>query len=59
MGQRSSRWLWVGAALVVLALAVVGWAVAPATTMIVGVVLAALAVPVGIVLVATAALSRR
>jgi Flp pilus assembly protein TadB len=48
MGQRSSRWLWVVAALVVLALAVVGWAVAPATTMIVGVVLAA-----------TAALSRR
>lgn len=45
-------------ALVVLLLAI-GWAVAPATTLLVAVVGAALAVPVGVVLLVTAALSRR
>lgn len=59
MGRRGSVRLWGGVALVALVLVAVGWAFAPAITLLVGVVVAALAVPVGIVLVATAALSRR
>lgn len=46
-------------ALAVVVLLTIGWAVAPAITLAVGVVAAALAVPVGVVLLATAALSRR
>ncbi|MEN1974443.1 hypothetical protein [Cellulomonas olei] len=58
MERRGTGRPWAITLAVVLLLAI-GWAVAPTITLVVGVVAAALAVPVGIVLVATVALSRR
>jgi|GEM_PF-6335945 len=59
MGRMSGRRLWAVAGVAVLVLVAVGWSLAPATVLVVGVVAAALAVPVGVVLVVTALLSRR
>ena len=59
MRRGSRRWSWAAVGAAVLVLLVVGWFWAPAVVLLAGVVAVSLAVPVVVVLGATAALSRR